>query len=72
MGVVPCPRNTVSYILVNVLKLFPSSSFNTTIISMTFICIVSTSDSNSFLFMHSSSNTKSKSGLDDAILNQSQ
>ena len=62
-GLVKCPRNTVTYILVNIPKLFPSSSLNATI-------IVSAFDSNFSLFRCSSSNTNSNSGLDDAILDQ--
>ena len=69
-GVVTCPRNIVSYIVANTLKLFPSSSLNGVIIGMTSVYVVSTSDGNYFLFMRSSSNATSKSGLDDAILDQ--
>ena len=67
---VACPRNTASYILANIVKLFPSSSLNATIFGMTFIYVVSTSDGNFFLYMCSSSNINSKSGLVDAILDQ--
>ena len=69
-GLVKFPRNTVTYIHVNVLKLFPSSSLNTTIIGMTFSYILSAFDNNISIFMRSSSNTNSKSGLGDAISDQ--
>ena len=69
-GVATYPRNTVFYILANILKLFPSSTLNATIIGTTFIYVVSTSDGNFILFMPSSSNANSKFGLDDAILDQ--
>ena len=51
-------------------KVAPSSSLYAIIIGTTLIYIVSTSDSNFFLFVHSSSNANSKSGLDDAILDK--
>jgi len=48
--VVACPRNTVSYILANILKSFPSSSLNATIIGNTFIYVVGPSDGNSSFY----------------------
>ena len=63
-------KHSVSYILANILKLFPSSTLNVTIIGTTFIYVVSTSDGNTFLFMRSSSNANSKFGLDAPILEQ--
>ena len=69
-GLVKCPTNTAPYILADILKLFPSSSLNTTIISVTFRYSVSDFDGNFSLSIRSSSNTNSKSGLNDAILDQ--
>ena len=48
-GVVKCPRNTASYILSTVLKLFPSSSLNTTITGMIVKYVFSAFDCNFFL-----------------------
>ena len=45
-GLVKCPRNTTPYILVNLLKLFLSSSLNTPIIGTTFYNVVSVLDGN--------------------------
>ena len=70
MGGVACPRNTAPYILANILKLLLSSPLNATITGTIFIYFVSIADGNSFLFMRSSSNANSKSGLVDAILDQ--
>jgi len=69
-GLIKCPRNTATYILVNRLKVFSSSSLNNTIIGTTFSYIVSALDGSFSLFMHSSSNANSKSGLNDVILDQ--
>ena len=68
-GLVKYSRNTAPYILANILKLFPSSSLNSTIIGM-IIAILSILFKAISLFMCSSSNTSFKSGLDDAILDQ--
>ena len=45
-GLVKCSRNTAPYILANILKLFPSSSLNTTIIGTTFSYVVSAFEGN--------------------------
>ena len=68
--VVTCPRKTAPYTIANVLKLLPSSSLNVIVIGTTFIYVVSASDGNFFFSMRSSSNANSKSGLEDAILDQ--
>ena len=71
-GLAKCPRNTAPYIHANILKLFPASTLNTTIISATFSYVFSALDGNFSLVMRSVSNTDSTSGLDDAILDPNQ
>ena len=65
-----CPSDTAPYILANILKLFPSSSINTTIIGTTFSHVVISLTAISLFLMRSSNNAASKSGLDDVILDQ--
>ena len=69
-GVASCPRSLAPYIPANILKLFLSSSLNITIIVVGFSHAVSAFDSNLLFFMCSSSNTNSKSGLGDVIMDQ--
>ena len=69
-GLVKSPRNTAPYILANIPKLLPSSSLHTTITGTSFSFVFSAFDGNFFLLLHPSSNLNSKSGLDDAILDQ--
>ena len=45
-GLIKCPRNTAPNILANILKLFPSSSLNTTIIGTTFSYVITAFDGN--------------------------
>ena len=64
------PRDTAPYTFANILELLPSSSLNAIIICPTSMYVVSAVDGNFLLYMRSSDNANSKSGLDETILDQ--